>query len=217
MGTFLRKVYTGSEWFMKIVRLNLVWLLFSVAGLFVFSLVPATVAASQIVQHWIKGNTEVKIMATFFDMFKKYYMRSQIVGLLLAVSYFILYIDFKFFLAIEHTTIKLIMMSILIILLFLLITMTIYIFPILTKTELSYGQLFKTALYTGLSYVHWTVMAIAGIIFFLGLTLIFPVSVFFLTGGVIISWLTLVVHVVQRKISSKYEEVIMPNQVKEQL
>src|SRR5690625_3113338 len=138
---------------MKIVRLNLVWLLFSVAGLFVFSLVPATVAASQIVQHWIKGNTEVKIMATFFDMFKKYYMRSQIVGLLLAVSYFILYIDFKFFLAIEHTTIKLIMMSILIILLFLLITMTIYIFPILTKTELSYGQLFKTALYTGLSYV----------------------------------------------------------------
>lgn len=215
MGTFLRKVYAGSEWFMKIVKLNLVWLLFSVVGLFVFSLVPATVAATQIVQHWIKGNTEVKIMPTFFGMFKKHYMRSQIIGLLLMIGYFILYIDFKFFLAIEHTMIKLMMMSFLIILLFLLITITLYVFPILTKTDFSYGQLLKTALYTGLSYVHWTVMAIAGIIFVLGLTFIFPVSVFFLTGGVIISWVTLVVYVVQTKIASRYEEIIMPQQVKE--
>lgn len=217
MGTFLRKVYTGSEWFMKMVKLNLVWLLFSVFGLFIFSLGPATTAATIVVQHWIKGDTEVKIMSTFFNMFKKYYIKSQVISMLLIVGYFILYIDFKFFLAIEHTTIKLILMSILIILLFILITITLYVFSILTKTkDLSYIQLFKTALYTGLSYVHWTVMGIAGIILTLGLTMIFPVSIFFLTGGVIISWITLVVHLVQSKIASKFESIILTQQVKEQ-
>ena len=52
-------------WVMRLAYLNVLWILFSLAGLVVFGLMPATAAMFTVAREWAKGNTDAPVFSVF--------------------------------------------------------------------------------------------------------------------------------------------------------
>ena len=204
MNTITSGIFSAFEMFMKIVKLNLIWLLFVAAGLVIFSLFPATVAAFTVTNKWVKGNSDIPIWNTFITAFKENYVKSQFLGIIIAVGYFILVIDIQLFLSFKNSFIGN-GLTILLGIVFMLFTITnLYILPLLIELELSIAETYKKAFYTSVSFLHWTLINLAGVAATIIITLRFPASFIFLTVAGTILWLTCLNQIVKRKIEMKY-------------
>lgn len=58
-------------WVMRLAYLNVLWILFSLAGLVVFGLMPATAAMFTVAREWAKGNTDAPVFSVFFGRLKR--------------------------------------------------------------------------------------------------------------------------------------------------
>lgn len=58
-------------WVMRLVYLNVFWILFFFVGLVVFGLMFVIVVMFIVVREWVKGNIDVLVFFVFFWMFKK--------------------------------------------------------------------------------------------------------------------------------------------------
>ena len=204
MHSYTSIIFAGFEWFMRVVKLNLLWLISCIAGLFIFSFYPVTLAAFAVADQWVKGNADVSIWETFKRGFKEKYWRSQALGLLITMGYFILYVDIKLFISMEGFLLKNILLVILAMIVFLFLTASLYLFPLTIQFDLGLKGTFKTALFTGLSYIHWTVINLLGLIGIGFISYRYPALFLFLTSGSSILWLTCMHHMVRRKVEMKY-------------
>ncbi|CAH0117590.1 MULTISPECIES: YesL family protein [unclassified Paenibacillus] len=118
MGGF----YRISEWIMRLSVTNLLWLLCSSPFLFFaltkllvsqaefhnesltmtwamaivapFTLFPATAAMFTVVRKWVMGETDVKLLGTFFKGYKQNYKQSMVGGIFYTLLFAIMYIDY---------------------------------------------------------------------------------------------------------------------------
>lgn len=199
-------VFTVSDWFMRIVKLNIAWLLTSLLGLLIFGLFPATYAAFYVADRWIHGDVDIKIWRTFFKAFRRGYLHSQLLGIIISAGIFILCVDILFFRQVKSQWVGTIVIVLLVILLICLIIIAIYMYPIKVSFDLNVRNTFKTAFFSGLSHLQWTFFNILGVAGILFVTYLFPATVFFLTGGSIILWMSIMSYIIQKKIKEKYEE-----------
>lgn len=200
-------IFACFEWFIRITKLNIVWFFSCLAGLFIFSLFPATVAAFSVTQQWAAGNNDVSIWKTFKQTFKVKYWRAQLIGFLLSLSFLALYADIRLFRALDSQLLSNILVVIMLILLLLLVTITLYVFPIAVQSNLRLKQIVKNALFSGLAYIHLTILNLLGVIGILFVSYLFPASIVFLTGGATFLWVTCMVNIVTRKIEIKYAQL----------
>src|SRR5690625_362565 len=89
-------IYRGSEWIMRLAYLNILWIAFSLMGLVVFGLFPATVSMFAVTRKWVMGDTEIPIFKTFWASYKTEFKQANIVGYIILVIGFFLYFDFLF-------------------------------------------------------------------------------------------------------------------------
>ena len=89
-------IYNLAELVYKFIALNILWLLFFLLGLGVFGFMPSTVALFSVVREWIKGNKEIPIFRKYFTTFKEEFLRSNIIGLIFLVLFYVLYVNFSF-------------------------------------------------------------------------------------------------------------------------
>ncbi|MCI4139356.1 DUF624 domain-containing protein, partial [Bacillus vallismortis] len=80
---------------MRLAYLNVLWLLFSLAGLVVFGFMPATAAMFSVTREWAKGNTDAPVFSFFFQAFKKEWRAAQILGLILETAGLFLFADMR--------------------------------------------------------------------------------------------------------------------------
>ncbi|GIN72336.1 hypothetical protein J14TS2_28110 [Bacillus sp. J14TS2] len=124
MGTsgFMRGLYSFSVWAVKFVSLNALWLIMNIPIVFLvlnvlaaktadhllinmmtivllipFILFPSITAMFGIVRQWIMGNTEIKILSSFWKYYRENYRRSLLGGLIIAPLTAILMIDYFYF------------------------------------------------------------------------------------------------------------------------
>ena len=65
-------IYNVLEWITRFAYLNLLWILFSLAGGVIFGFFPATIAMFAIAREWLKGNRN-----TNFNTFWKHYRETS--------------------------------------------------------------------------------------------------------------------------------------------
>ncbi|GIQ63065.1 hypothetical protein PACILC2_16330 [Paenibacillus cisolokensis] len=119
MGGF----YKISEWIMRLSVTNVLWLICSLpfvffifttlfsenvdqlySGLFIsavvapFTLFPATAAMFTVARKWVMGEVDVPLFRTFFRGYKENYVQSMVGGILYALLFVILIIDFRVYL-----------------------------------------------------------------------------------------------------------------------
>ncbi|WP_353961104.1 DUF624 domain-containing protein [Neobacillus sp. CF12] len=115
---------------MKLAYLNFLWIIFTVGGLIVFGMIPATVSLFAIVRKWlITKETDLPIFHTFYQNYKNEFLKSNKLGLVLVLMGLFLYYDFKLIMLsggmLQYTlTVPLLLISI-----FYCITL-LYIFPV---------------------------------------------------------------------------------------
>ncbi|MBB6729384.1 YesL family protein [Cohnella zeiphila] len=119
MGGF----YKISEWIMRLAVTNVLWVICSIPVWFLallllhstttnefvqtfiliailspFTLFPATSAMFSVARKWVMGDTDAPLLKTFFRSYKQNYLQAMIGGLLYAVLFAVLIIDYRVYL-----------------------------------------------------------------------------------------------------------------------
>jgi len=95
-SSILGGIYKLMEWISKLALLNLFWIAFTFLGLGVFGFFPATVAMFAVVRKWMIGEAEVSIVKTFWASYKKEFVKSNLLGVLIVAAGLVLFADLLF-------------------------------------------------------------------------------------------------------------------------
>lgn len=205
MKGFVSGYYTFCIWITRFAYLNLLWALFTITGLVIFGFFPATTAMFAVTRKWILGEKEIAIFSTFWEVYKKEFLKSNILGLLLFLVGYVLSIEFQILRTMDEVAYFIASYAVLVFFLILFIVL-LYIFPIYTHFNLKVFTYLKWSLVIGMIHPILTVFLMFVVI---GLNyavfLYIPGLLFFFGGSVtayILMWGV-------SKTFPKYEQVVI--------
>ncbi|MBU9712886.1 DUF624 domain-containing protein [Bacillus tamaricis] len=85
-----------AEVIYKFVALNILWLIFFLVGLGIFGFMPSTVALFSIVRDWLRGDLDTSLFSRYLKYYKGEFVRSNILGVLFMILFYIIYVNFSF-------------------------------------------------------------------------------------------------------------------------
>src|SRR5690625_7635570 len=85
MEGFALKYYRFTVWVVRLVYVNLLWILFTVIGLGVLGIMPATAAMFAVVRKWLRGEDDFPIFTTYKDAYKEEFLKANLLGYILAI------------------------------------------------------------------------------------------------------------------------------------
>lgn len=191
-GGLMGGLYRICEWIMRLAYVNILWIFFTVIGLVIFTVTPATVAMFTVVRKWVMGEIDVPVFRLFWNSFRKEFIRANLLGLILGLIGFILYIDFLYIVNIDGVYSSVLNVG-LIVVLFFYIVVLLQIFPVFVHYELKTFQYLKYAMFIGLSFPLRTVMVAMGVVVVYFIITLFPgLHLFFSASTVsyIIMWIS---------------------------
>lgn len=191
MKGFVGGYYSFAIWISRLAYLNILWILFTVLGLVVFGLSPATTAMFAITRKWVIGDKDIPIFKTFWETYKKEFLRSNAIGLILFLAIYLLSIEFQILRSVEETSYFIASYAVLVMFLVLAI-MIVYLFPIFVHFKLRFIDYFKWPVIIGILHPILTVFLLVAVGGLNLLTIIFlPGLLFFLNASItayIITW-----------------------------
>lgn len=122
-------IYRLTELIMQFAYLQLLWIVFTIAGLGVFGIFPATAAMFSVVRKWVMGVEDAPVFKTFWQTYKSEFVKVNGLGLVLVIIGWLLYIDYHYFTMGEPLGGSILKMATILIT-YLFITTSIYFFPI---------------------------------------------------------------------------------------
>ena len=154
LGGLSGRFFKISEWISRLAYVNFLWLVFTLAGIVFLGFMPATVALFTVIRKWVLKQTDVPVFSTFWKTYQKEFLKSNILGAILGVSGYILYIDLTL-IPTEGLFYTILRFSVLVIS-FLFLVVLLYIFPIYVHYDWKMSKYLKYAFILGASYPHLT-------------------------------------------------------------
>lgn len=137
-------LYTLTEWITKFVYVNMLWIGFSILGLVVFGVSPATAALFTVIRKWIMGEQDIPVFGTFWKAYKGEFLRSNGLGMILALAAGLIMADLYYmknnnsnFLELSHIPLYLFI--------FAVVMTALYVFPVYAHYNVKFIQTFKNA------------------------------------------------------------------------
>lgn len=152
--------YRLSEKIMGLVILNLLWIMFTLVGLIFLGLFPATIATFTVIRKWIQKEKDIPIFQTFFSAYKKDFLKGNVIAVILALIFYILYIDLQY-LSVINATFYPVMLGVLVLAAAIFVVLTLYIIPVYVHFDLKLVQQFKYAILIGFTNLHVTIPLVA--------------------------------------------------------
>ncbi|MCF6409982.1 YesL family protein [Pseudalkalibacillus salsuginis] len=162
MAGIMGKVNVLLEWMIKLTYINILWGIFTIVGVGIFGIVPATVSLFAVMRQWLKGN-EPKTFEVFKTYYIKEFFKSNKLGFCLTVLGFILYFDLSFFRSMNHI-IFLILTYFTFLLIVLYLSLLLIIFPLYVHQNLKISQYLKNGFYIVMSNPMVPVLIFAGVL-----------------------------------------------------
>ncbi|WP_040978051.1 YesL family protein [Oceanobacillus jeddahense] len=183
MAEVARGYYIFAIWITRFAYLNLLWMLFTMAGLLFFGIMPATVAMFAIVRKWQRGEDEVRVFTTFWVIYKQEFWKANCIGLTLFALGYLFSIQFQILGAQSALIYQMAQFSIVIIFA-LLVILLVYLFPVYVHFELKIIGYLKWPLIIAIVHPILTIflvacMGLAGYFIFH----VFPALLFFFGGS----------------------------------
>lgn len=207
-GGWAGKILKILEWGMVFAYINLLWFAFTLLGLIVFGLMPATVSLFSIIRKWYCGQRDIKIFPTFWQSYKRDFVKSNLLGLVLAAIGIILYIDFYFLMSMSHWF-SMVLLVFVVVLMFLYTVVLVHIFPVFVHFDIKFWDYLKFSLTIGLSHLGRSLLLIFGSLLIVYLLLSYPGTIPFFSISSLAAymmWISL----------KTYEKIVVKNQVKTQ-
>ncbi|PSL41647.1 putative membrane protein YesL [Planomicrobium soli] len=86
-------IYTILEWITRFAYLNLLWVIFTLAGGILFGFFPSTTAMFAVSREWLRGNTDKPVFQTFWSYYRTDFWKSNRLGLFVAAIVFLIALD----------------------------------------------------------------------------------------------------------------------------
>ncbi len=185
-------LYRLTEHIQMLVYINFLWIFFSLVGLIIFGILPATVAMFIIINKWIKEGNNLKVFKIYWREYKNNFIKTNITGLIMVVVGYNLYFNFIFFKS-QEGAIYLVLLGGTLGLSILYLIVFLYIFPVFVKyPDLRILNLLKNSLFIGILTPGYTLLMILTVVI---ISIIFIFVSFLLplvsasSLGVVIMWL----------------------------
>lgn len=198
----MRRAYSVCDWFSKIAIVNILWLIFTLTGLVILGIMPATVALFTVVRKWTVSETEIPIFQVFFQTYKKEFFRANLLGLFITAIGSFLFYDLRLVLSIGGNLQFVLGVPLLIVIGCFLLTL-LYIFPVYVSLELSFLNYFKYALYMSILNLHTTIFMIIVLLLFSILLSFLPGFIPFFSVSVIALVIMLAATIAFQRIENK--------------
>lgn len=178
----LSGIYRISEKVMLIAYTNILWIMFSLLGLVLVGLMPATMAMFAVMRKLVIEEEQVPIFSMFWTKYKEEFVKANLYGYLLLIVGAVFVMDVMLFQSLNGLPFML--LSILSGgLLLVLLVVVLYFIPLYVQYELTFFKYLKTAFLLAVTHPIQTIIMIAsGIVIFFTL-LMLPGSLFFFSGS----------------------------------
>lgn len=143
-------------WIMRLAILNGLWFLFSILGLFLAGVFPATVAVLGVARKWIMGNDEIHIFQTFKEIYKQEFKNANLLGWILTIMGIVLYLNYRVML--NTADLLFIIPFAFYLLVFFYSIIVVWSFPLMAHYEAKWHQHVKNAFIIGISKIHYTLL-----------------------------------------------------------
>lgn len=166
---------------LRLAYINILWLLFCIVGLGIFGLFPATSAMFAITRKLVIGEKNFKIFPDFWKHFKQDFMKANGFGVIILITMYLLYFDFKF---VEQSSNFQFLVPILLFILISFIITLIFLFPVFSHFKLRFFQYIKQSFFIAITspIELFAIGASAALIYFV-MTL-FPGAIPLFSGSV---------------------------------
>lgn len=192
---YLNRIF---EWITKLACANLLWLMFVMLGLGIFGFMPATSAMFAVARKWMHGETDIRLLPTFWHAYKSEFMRANLIGLGCVIIGAILVFDILFFQTSDHLFYQM-SLGVMIMLCLIYCLVLVYIFPLLAHYDLKIVQLAKHAFIIGICHPFTSLLMLLTTAVIGMLTFIFPPLIFLFSISV---WSLALMWLAQRAILS---------------
>lgn len=200
-------LYRVGNWIIRLVSLNVLWLLFSFLGLFIFGLFPATVAMYEVVRKWIRGYSDIPTFHTFWKSYRSSFLKANILGLMLCAIACIIYIDYLFLHTLTGWS-AVLLNTILISALILFSVVVLFVFPVFAHYELKTWQYIKVSIIIGVSYPIQTILMLLGAVSLYAIVVIIPGFFLFFASALsyFIMWIAYTTFIKIEKKKNQYSQ-----------
>src|SRR5699024_8412175 len=191
MTSFANKSYRFAEWITRLAYVNLLWIIFSLLGMVVFGFSPATAAMFAVVRKWVSGDDDVPVFQTFWSTYRKEFVESNILGILLAVVGYLIYIEFSI-LRSQESVVYFVASYGVIAQLILYFIIVMYFFPIFVHFKLKLFDYIKWPFIIGIGHPIMTIFlaVVTNVLMYVVMHTV-PILAFFFGGSVtafILTW-----------------------------
>lgn len=169
----------------SICLFTFLWLAFTLLGLGIFGITPATAAMFAVTRKWVHQEKDIPIFQTFFQSYKKEFIQANLLGIILMFVAYILVIQFNILFHQEKLMYKLASFSVVALMILYVIILT-YFFPIFVHFRLKWFDYLKWPFVIGIVHPILTVVLIGGIsVLIIVVYHSIPALLFFFSGSVI--------------------------------
>jgi uncharacterized membrane protein YesL len=194
-------LYRIFEWITRFAYMNLLWILFTLAGGILFGFFPSTLAMFAITRDWLRGKTDTPLFPSFLSYYKKDFWKGNRLGLIIIIIGFLASFNLWFTQAGFEVLTWAHVPSLAFLMLFLLFLL--YLFPVFVHYDLKVGQLIKQALLIMLVNPIHTILIVLCLASLFFIMQLLPALAFIFGGSTsafIIMWLCLhAFNKIQRK------------------
>lgn len=163
------------EWIAKLAYLNLLWILFSVVGLGVLGVGPATVSVFTVIRQWLYSDGDFSIWKTFLETYRQEFWRANGLTLLIVPVCLFIFVDFAVIRTLPTSfLIDFIVFPAVIILTFITIVAISYLFATYVHFNVPFWVNVKYALLIAGLYPLSSLFILAGLFIFAMIAFIIP-------------------------------------------
>lgn len=204
----LDKIFT---WIMRLAAINALWFLYTLKGLIVGGVFPATLSALKLFRKWRLGDFEFPIWHTFKQEYRKEFAKSNLIGWILSLAGIVLYLNY---LAIQRLDSFHILIHVAFyLLIFFYINLVIWSFPQLAHYNGKISHLFRNAIIIGFGRIHYTVAVTVYLFIVLYISLKFPgLLPFFTISVAALGWIWISMDLFQKN-DQKINNPLMTGEV----
>ncbi|WP_112182331.1 MULTISPECIES: YesL family protein [Paraliobacillus] len=192
-------------WVMQLALLNFLFILFSVSGLIIVGIFPATVATLGVTRKWIMGQYEIKVWTTFKRIFREEFISSNIIGWILTLIGGIFYLNYRIIAESQGDMFFIVPFAFYLVI-FLYLVVVVWVFPLNVHNYASVLQQFKNAFIVGITKLPITITMMLLLFSFMFFSLEYPVLLIFFTFSLSATvWMWLSMRVFSKVLADKEE------------
>lgn len=205
MFSYDGKLMESLTWITRLLYLQLLWIGFSLVGLIVGGLFPATFTLFGVCRKLMRDNPDIPLFKTFLEMFKQSFLKANILGYVMFLFAYSLYFYYVWFSQVPGTfaTIGLVVLGIIT---FLFIAVALFVMPVYAHFDVDLIGVIKHAALTAISHPFYVLFMMLVLIASWFLFAFLPVLFFFIGTSTAVYVLMFIANMAFNNIERRLKE-----------